>query len=408
MAQVKKHKVKTTSKKRKRRRSYKRLKFILFIFIIICILIGLLILNRHSISLWHKGYSKEERKILLELDKESLKEYLDIDDKLDILPWNEYSNDGHFYDYILYQEKHSDSTMENTIEYIDSFYDIYPSLEQLGYSKELCRSWMSTQTVSDFKILADNEITYEVASSYLEINGCQLSDIPAYINSGLEPLSAVLNVTYPFINSTIESGYTYKIDNPKKYDVLIKAGFTLGSDYEPSDLVELDLPKYDDTLTYKMRQKAADALKDMANDAKNQGLYLGVRSAYRSYADQDEVYNYYISLYGYEYTAQIASIPGSSEHQLGLGVDLTSQSVIDGIYGSFDETEEYTWVIQNCYKYGFILRYPEDKTDLTGAMNEPWHFRYVGVKAATEIYNNNWTLEEYILNHGFSYSLTRQ
>ena len=144
----------------------------------------------------------------------------------------------------------------------------------------------------------------------------------------------------------------------------------------------------------------------MAKDASKEGLAIAIRSAYRSYADQADVYNYYIEMYGYEYGTSLAAYPGTSEHQLGLGVDLSSLEVIDGIYNTFDESPEYLWVLENAHKYGFILRYPEAKIDFTGTMSEPWHFRYVGVDAATEMYEKDWCLEEYILNHGFDYNLS--
>ena len=72
----------------------------------------------------------------------------------------------------------------------------------------------------------------------------------------------------------------------------------------------------------------------------------------------------------------------------------------------FGNTPEYQWVINHAHEYGFILRYPKDKTNITGTANEPWHFRYVGKKAAREMYEKNLTLEEYTLKHGFSYPVT--
>ena len=94
--------------------------------------------------------------------------------------------------------------------------------------------------------------------------------------------------------------------------------------------------------------------------------------------------------------ASLVAVPGYSEHQLGLSVDLTCKDVIDGVYGVFGDSPDYDWTIAHAHEYGFILRYPEDKTAITGTANEPWHYRYVGVEAATEIYENGWTLEEYI------------
>ena len=103
--------------------------------------------------------------------------------------------------------------------------------------------------------------------------------------------------------------------------------------------------------------------------------------------------------------ASLVAEPGASEHQTGLGVDLTCQAVIDdklnGIENSrFGYKPDYKWCIANSYKYGYILRFEENKADITGIANEPWHFRYVGKEAAKEIFNNGWTLEEYCLNKG--------
>ena len=102
----------------------------------------------------------------------------------------------------------------------------------------------------------------------------------------------------------------------------------------------------------------------------------------------------------------MVALPGSSEHQLGLSVDLTSQSVIDGKWRFFGDTPEYKWVIENAHHYGFILRYPQNKSNITGTTNEPWHFRYVGLEVAKIIYENNWTLEDYVLHYGLSSSTT--
>lgn len=396
-----------TTKKRKRRRNYSRLYKLIFVFVLILAILITLLLKRNAIALWRKGYSSEERKILLNVDKKELKEYLALDEALDLTNWNEYANKYHYYDYILYQKANPYASYEDSIHYVDTLYDNMNLLEELGYSIDFCREHYVDFSLNDFMTLIKKNYSYDTVMQYLNVNGCQISDLNAYIQSGLDPVQAVLTITYPFIDSGYGTDVTYTIANPKKYDVLIKTGFTLGADYEPDDLVQVNLPLSEEIPSAYLRKKAADALMDMANDAKELGLYIGVRSAYRSYAEQDEVYNYYINLYGYYYAIQLVSVPGSSEHQLGLGVDLTSQSVIDGVHGAFDQSDEYPWVIQNCHNYGFILRYPEDKTYLTGAMNEPWHFRYVGVKAATEIYENNWTLEEYIMNHGFDYDLIR-
>ena len=80
--------------------------------------------------------------------------------------------------------------------------------------------------------------------------------------------------------------------------------------------------------------------------------------------------------------------------------------MVSGVF--FGDTPEYKWVIENAHHYGYILRYPQNKSHITGTTNEPWHFRYVGQKAAKIIYENNWTLEDYVLHYGLSSSTTLQ
>ena len=146
---------------------------------------------------------------------------------------------------------------------------------------------------------------------------------------------------------------------------------------------------------------------DMLADGKDAGLKLLVCSAYRSYDRQMELFNeayddaikegaseddaYTQAAYGY-------SLPGCSEHQAGLAVDIVAKyhQSLDEAYGA---TAEAQWLYQHCQEYGFILRYPEDKEEITGIRYEAWHFRYVGVEAATYIMENNLTLEEYLSNY---------
>ena len=130
-----------------------------------------------------------------------------------------------------------------------------------------------------------------------------------------------------------------------------------------------------------MRKDAADALENMYKDAQKQGLHLVINSAYRSYEEQKKIYDEYFRIYDSVTASKLVAIPGCSEHQLGLSVDLTSQNVLDGTYSLFGNTPEYQWVINHTHEYGFILRYPKDKTNITGTANEPWHFRYVGKKS---------------------------
>ena len=133
------------------------------------------------------------------------------------------------------------------------------------------------------------------------------------------------------------------------------------------------------------------AMNRMFSDAKASGLNIYLASGFRSYTTQKIIYNNYVNVDGQANADTYSARPGHSEHQTGYAFD------VNQINNSFDNTNEAIWLANNCYKYGFILRYPKGKTNETGYMYESWHFRYVGVDLASKLYNNgNWiTLESY-------------
>lgn len=140
-------------------------------------------------------------------------------------------------------------------------------------------------------------------------------------------------------------------------------------------------------------------LQEMFDAAISEGVYPIVASGYRTGKEQKEIYNNKIAAYKAEgFSNREAkeeaefwvAIPGTSEHELGLSVDINA----DGINSV--GTEVYDWLKNNAHLYGFINRYPSGKTEITGVFHEPWHYRYVGVEAATEIYNQGICLEEYL------------
>lgn len=140
-------------------------------------------------------------------------------------------------------------------------------------------------------------------------------------------------------------------------------------------------------------------LQAMFDDARKKGINPIVASGYRTQEIQQSIYNEKISAFKAQglssekakKEAELwVAIPGTSEHELGIAVDINA----DGIYSKGSEV--YEWLANNAHRYGFIQRYPSNKTDITGVSHEPWHYRYVGEKVATEIYNQNICLEEYI------------
>ena len=153
-------------------------------------------------------------------------------------------------------------------------------------------------------------------------------------------------------------------------------------------------------------QRAYQALQKMLEDAKKEGLNIIVCSSYRTYDKQKQLFVNKVSEYlkkGYSYNeaqdkaSMWVAKPNTSEHQLGLAVDLVSRDN-QRLDKSQEKTEEQRWLMENCQRYGFILRYPSDKSNLTGVNYEPWHYRYVGKEHAKKITRQGICLEEYLDN----------
>ena len=183
---------------------------------------------------------------------------------------------------------------------------------------------------------------------------------------------------------------------------LVNFEHALDETFEPAELSEVDNG-------YAADSRIADATKKMIADARSKdNVRIIALSAYRDYDYQMELFENKVQRLqqekGYsvdkarEEAKTVVAYPGTSEHQLGLALDL-----VDARHVKLDESQEntaaYKWLYEHCAEYGFIVRYPNGKTDITGIIDEPWHFRYVGVEAATYIMENGITLEEYLSDH---------
>lgn len=181
-----------------------------------------------------------------------------------------------------------------------------------------------------------------------------------------------------------------KIKNPDDILVLVNKNNKLNKNYIPNDLEKINL-KYATEEKY-LRKEAKVSFERLSEEARLRNYSIVAVSTYRSYEYQDKLYNYYVETKGIEYADLCSARPGHSEHQTGLAVDVMGSNKD---YDRFEESIEFIWMRDNAHKFGFILRYPKGKEHITGFKYEPWHFRYVGIDIATEIYQNNLTLEEY-------------
>ncbi len=181
--------------------------------------------------------------------------------------------------------------------------------------------------------------------------------------------------------------------NTRKELVLVNAEHGLSADYKPEGLTVPNIPFASgaDKEEKYVAGVIAKPLEELVNAAKEDGIILLGNSGYRSYKSQQDVYTSRIKTDGKKLADAYVAKPGFSEHQTGLCIDITNKS------GNFVKgTKEADWLAENCYRFGFIIRYPYGKQNITGIEYEPWHIRYVGKEAAKYIYANRITLEEYL------------
>ncbi|WP_409295231.1 D-alanyl-D-alanine carboxypeptidase family protein [Peribacillus sp. SCS-26] len=185
---------------------------------------------------------------------------------------------------------------------------------------------------------------------------------------------------------------------PNAIPVLINKQNKLPDNYTPADLVYTNVPFIfaEKLEKKKMRKEASDALSRLFAGAKADNIQLLGVSAYRSYATQTALFDAYVKKDGYEKASTYSAVPGTSEHQTGLSIDVTGGNGSCPAESCFGATKEAKWLKAHAAEYGFIIRYPEGKSAITGYKYEPWHLRYVGKSMASEIMSRGITLEEYL------------
>jgi D-alanyl-D-alanine carboxypeptidase len=187
------------------------------------------------------------------------------------------------------------------------------------------------------------------------------------------------------------------VTNAQAMTVIVNKQRSLPEGYEPSDLVEPNVPFSFDGPHEKrhLRKEAAEALEKLFAGAKADGIELRAVSGYRSYERQVSIYNNNVKTKGQEYTDRVSSVPGHSEHQTGLAIDVSSPSVGNALEEVFGTSKEGQWLAEHAAEYGYIIRYPKGEDDITGYVYEPWHIRYVGTDLAPDVVKSGLTLEEY-------------
>lgn len=343
----------------KRRYKLKKEPALVLLFIIVLIIILIIFFSGRTVRKLKKiGYTKEEIKVL-KTKKASLK----------LVSKYKYIND------ITSLVNNSDYDGKNLKKYLDLYKDGY-DIEVVIY-------------------MVNNDIRYEYSEKLVSLIKHKyfiLKNLDRYM--GYTKQSSI-DLIIRDVNSNVDNEYytnTKKTDVSKGSLMLVNKYYYLENDYTPKDLVKVD-NIYANLNGNMLNSEAYEALKNLINAADNEGYNIRINYSYRDYDAQEAIYNGYKDKKDEAYADSISARPGFSEHQTGYAVDIGVQSKYSN--GPFEKSKEYEWMLENSYKYGYILRYPKDKVDVTGYNFEAWHYRYVGVKAATYIHENNITFDEY-------------
>ena len=226
------------------------------------------------------------------------------------------------------------------------------------------------------------------------IAGCAASGddtqtlLPA--NDAIAPPSSAVVAQSPAVT---EAPVVPGIDQPGSDWWLVNRDRPLPDGYVPSELVTPNVPIKPGVSNTQATPVVAAAFEAMVAAARQDGYELQLTSGYRSFEDQQATYERFVRDYGAEVAAERVAVPGTSEHQTGLAIDVGEVDLPDD--EEFGDTASSTWVRDNAHRFGFIVRYPPDKAAITGYANEPWHLRYVGLELATQLHASGLTMEEH-------------
>ena len=192
------------------------------------------------------------------------------------------------------------------------------------------------------------------------------------------------------VNMGLDHAFYTETNEIKEFNtlMLINKYNYISSSFIPNDLVLVD--SYAKPNMY-LNRECKDAFIKLAHDAEILGYNIQAISTYRTIEYQENLYNNYVKKDGVANADTYSARPGFSEHHTGLAIDVDNKLLS---YTNFEKTKEFNWMLENAYKYGFILRYPKDST-ITGYIYEPWHYRYVGLEVASYIHEHQITFEEY-------------
>lgn len=375
-------------KKRKRKINKKRiLILILFLLIILSIGIYLIVPKRY-------GYQKDVINVFKEDNYyEKIKETKKYSKTLEtaVIENN-------------YKKEYFDEYLDINYVEEDNFINNINKLLDLGYKNKDINTFYE-KVPKSIDVITSNKYDKNIIN-YISLDYFKEENLDRYIKYDFIDTKSVYDTailkekynyedTVTFVNAYLDKDY-YSNDIPlskdeaSKLDVIVNKYYKLDKDYEPEDLTVIN-SKFASG-TQKLRKEAADKFEEMASAMLKENLKIYAGSTYRSYSYQEGLYNRYVKKDGFKEAETYSARAGYSEHQLGLAVD-----IVNGKWNYLSENDkEYTWLINNSYKYGFILRYPHESEYITGYVFEDWHFRYLGIDLATKVHESKLTYDEYI------------
>ena len=311
------------------------------------------------------------------------------------------------FSYVNYEKQNPYLKLDEVISAIDEYQTVVlPNLKSKGYESQEVEALFYQFGLSDLKSLMETTLNPDQAFELMAASSFDSSSFAIYdeVLSQDENYSVTYALQYAKYPNVKSKFYQDIVETPNTNSllVLVNQNYRLDEFYAPTDFVPVEVPvtPYSQVNTNYLRRDAADATELLFSKAQEAGYELTLRTGYISYSVQKSLYNQDVYEMGLEYADKFNSRPGHSEHQTGLAIDITTPSINNELSLEFADTEEGKWVLAHAHEYGFIIRYPENRESEVGYFYEPYHLRYVGVEVATEIFENKWTLEDYILNYG--------
>lgn len=372
---------------RKRRKKFSIKKTLrLVVPLILIITIGLIyLINKDNINTYYlskkTGYKENTINVMKDNDLDINILNKKYSETLENIINTEYFNPKYLSDYIniAYHDN-------------DTFLKDINSLLTLGYSYTEINNIYNKLSTDSINIIINNtyikDLNTIINLSYFKEDN--LDRYLKYLNTSTKDLET--SITY--VNIGLDTDYytnVINIDNQDDLAVLVNKYHKLSNDYVPSDLEKINSKYQWLGRSNELRKDAREAFEKMCEAATKDNIYIYAGSGYRSYQTQLYLYNTYVKRDGFKAAETYSARASYSEHQTGLAMDIANKS---GFISKNDK--EYNWLVKNSYKYGFILRYPEDKENITGYMYEEWHYRYLGTTLAKEVYDSGLTYDEYL------------